>query len=137
MVFGVGIGGIGGPQRLYAPDNFNPADNIMILLYAFFGVFAFLYVGLIALLVTRPIIGSRERALPATALLAYAFGYGLVLSIIEDQAEALFIGAALGVLCRETAWSLPLRFRASTPSMRSANANVSPLPSPSVPRIAG
>ncbi|MTK64137.1 MAG: hypothetical protein F8N15_06385, partial [Methanobacterium sp.] len=45
--FGVGLGGIGGPQRLYAPDSFNPTDNLFILLYAYFGVFAIAYGALV------------------------------------------------------------------------------------------
>ena len=43
LVFGVGLGGIGGPQRLYAINSFNPADNFFILMYAYFGAFALLY----------------------------------------------------------------------------------------------
>jgi hypothetical protein len=102
MLFGVGLGGIGGPQRFYAPDSFNPADNVMILLYAYFGIFAALYVAFAARLATRPIIGDRAHVVPAIAILAFCFGYGTVLSMIEDQSAALFIGAALGVLWRHT-----------------------------------
>ncbi len=102
LLFGVGLGGIGGPMRVYAPDNFNPADNVFLLLYAYFGVFAFLYLILIAYLVLRRVTGSQERAVTATAIVAFIFGYGGVVSIIEDQSAALFLGAALGVLWRET-----------------------------------
>ncbi len=100
--FGVGLGGIGGPQRLYAPDSFNPSDNIIVLLYAYFGVFAIFYGALICFLVLRPITGSRERVEAAVAVVAFAFGYGAVLSVIEDQSASLFLGAALGALWRET-----------------------------------
>ena len=41
-----------------------------------------------------------------TSIVAFLFGYGAVLSIIEDQSGALFLGAALGVLWRE---SIPVR----------------------------
>jgi hypothetical protein len=102
LFFGVGLGGLGGPQRLYAPENFNPADNFFILMYAYFGVFAVLYLLLVCILALRQVTGSKERATIAVALLAFVFGYGTVLSIIEDQAAALFLGAALGVLWRET-----------------------------------
>lgn len=100
--FGVGLGGIGGPQRLYAPDNFNPSDNIIVLLYAYFGVFAIFYGALICFLVLRPITGSPKRVETAVAIVAFAFGYGAVLSVIEDQSASLFLGAALGALWRET-----------------------------------
>lgn len=113
MIFGVGLGGIGGPQRLYAIDNFNPADNLFILLYAYFGLFGLLYMAMACWLALRPVSGSSERANTAIAVLAFAFGYGAVLSILEDQAACLFVGAALGVLWRETR---PLRnFAALSP----------------------
>lgn len=102
LLFGVGLGGIGGPQRLYAPDFFNPADNIALLLYAYFGLFAVLYVGLICNLAFKPVTGHLDRAVPALAILAFVFGYGAVLSVIEDQSASLFLGAAVGVLWRET-----------------------------------
>jgi hypothetical protein len=102
MVFGVGLGGIGGPQRIYAPDSFNAADNLFIWLYAYFGVFALLYVAVMLWLALRPVTGSERRAATAVAMLAFIFGYGAVLSMLEDQVAALFLGAALGVLWRET-----------------------------------
>jgi hypothetical protein len=102
LVFGVGLGGIGGPQRLYAPDSFNPSDNIAVLLYAYFGIFAIVYAGLVSFLALRPVTGSIERVTPALGVLAFAFGYGAVLSVIEDQSASLFLGAAVGVLWRET-----------------------------------
>jgi len=100
--FGVGLGGIGGPQRLYAPDAFNPSDNIAVLLYGYFGIFAILYVGIVSVLALRPVTGSIQRVTPALGILAFAFGYGIVLSVVEDQALSLFLGAAVGVLWRET-----------------------------------
>jgi hypothetical protein len=100
--FGVGLGGIGGPQRLYAPDAFNPSDNIAVLLYGYFGIFAILYAGIVCVMALRPVTGSIQRVTPALAILAFAFGYGIVLSVIEDQSASLFLGAAVGVLWRET-----------------------------------
>ncbi len=107
LVFGVGLGGIGGPQRFYAPNSFNPADNVFILMYAYFGIFALAYLSAIAILVTRRVVGDRDRATIATAVLTFAFGYGVVLSMLEDQSAPLFIGAALGVLWRETRSGVP------------------------------
>ncbi len=102
LVFGVGLGGIGGAQRIYAPASFNPADNFFILTYAYFGAFAIFYMAFIGFLALRPITGSEERAVPGIAIVAFLCGYGTVLSVIEDQSAALFLGAALGVLARET-----------------------------------
>jgi hypothetical protein len=107
LLFGVGLGGIGGPQRLYALDSFNPADNIIVLMYAYFGVFAFIYVGLTAFLTCRPVVGKVERVIPAVAIIAFSFGYGTVLSILEDQAIPLFMGGAIAVLLKETVWAKP------------------------------
>jgi hypothetical protein len=115
LLFGVGLGGIGGPQRIYAPDSFNPADNLFILMYAYFGVFALFYLAAVCFLVLRTVTGSETNAATANAataiaVLAFAFGYGMVLSMLEDQSAPLFIGAALGVLMRETRQSLPFAF---------------------------
>lgn len=105
--FGVGLGGIGGPQRLYAADSFNPADNIAVLLYAYFGLFAVLYVALVVRMALRPVTGDDRKVEPAVAILAFAAGYGVVLSVIEDQSASLFLGAAIGTLWRETAPAVP------------------------------
>lgn len=114
LIFGVGLGGIGGPQRFYAPDNFNPADNVFILLYAYFGVFALAYLLAVVVLAMRRVTGDKDRVVTATAILAFAFGYGAVLSMLEDQSAPLFIGAALGVLWQET----------RRPALNSATARV-------------
>ena len=44
--FGVGLGGIGGAQRFYAANFFNPSDNFFIFLYANFGLMGVVYLGL-------------------------------------------------------------------------------------------
>jgi hypothetical protein len=108
LIFGVGLGGIGGPQRFYAPNSFNPADNVFILMYAYFGVFALAYLLAVAILVTRRVAGDPARATTAMAVLSFAFGYGAVLSMLEDQSAPLFIGAALGVLWKETRPGVPV-----------------------------
>jgi len=113
--FGVGLGGISGPQRIYAPDHFNPADNIFVLMYAYFGVLAFAYIAWMTWLgLRRTSPEADERLTPAIAILAFVFGYGAVLSVLEDQSAALFLGAALGGLWREVGRALAnpgLRFQ--------------------------
>jgi len=126
LLFGVGIGGISGAQRLYAPEAFNAADNMIIFLYAYFGAFTALYIGLVMALVFRPVRVSIERVTPAIAIIAFAFGYGTVLSIVEDQSAALFLGAAIGVLCQETVSRKPARKTTWEPSQPKPSPPKSP-----------
>jgi hypothetical protein len=107
--FGVGLGGIGGAQRFYAPDFFNPSDNLFVYLYANFGVPGLLYLAWVAALGPRLPPVMRERATAALALLAFLLGYGAALSILEDQLAALYAGAAAGMLwqCRQLAFGGP------------------------------
>lgn len=112
--FGVGLGGIGGAQRFYAPDWTNPADNMYIYLYANFGVMAFVYMGWALRQIFVP-EHLRRLAIVPLALLAFELGDGIVLTILEDQAACLFLGAAIGMLwqirqmAREGAWAEPYR----------------------------
>jgi hypothetical protein len=102
FIFGVGLGGIAGPQRFFAPDQFTPVDNLYLLMYGWFGIFAVPYLLTVLALMFRRVSGVAERVIPALALVAFYLGYGAVLSILEDQTATLFLGAALGVLWRET-----------------------------------
>jgi hypothetical protein len=96
--FGVGLGGIGGAQRFYAADFFNPGDNLFVYLYANFGIFAAGYLAWVASLGPRLPRDRRPDGRTALVLLTYLFGYGAVLSLLEDQIAALFFGAAAGTL---------------------------------------
>jgi hypothetical protein len=96
--FGVGLGGIGGAQRFYAPNFFNPSDNLFVYLYANFGVLGLVYLGWVAGLGPRLPRLVRPEALQALAVLAFILGYGAALSILEDQMAALFVAAAAGML---------------------------------------
>lgn len=99
--FGVGLGGISGAQRLYALNDMNAADNMFILMYAYFGMMSFVYLGFIGLVALRiPNDGSRS-ATQAMASLVYLLGYGIVISLLEDQMASLFLGASLAWLCKE------------------------------------
>lgn len=93
--FGVGLGGISGAQRLFAPDEVNAADNLFILMYAFFGMMSFVYLGLLSWWVIKLDHPSERATHQAMAMLVYIFGYGIVISIIEDQMATLFLGAAI------------------------------------------
>lgn len=98
--FGVGLGGIGGSQRFYAPDFFNPSDNLFVFMYANFGMMTFVYLGALCSLVVRLKRRPPPEAMGALAVLAFLLGYGAVLSMIEDQMSALFLGACAGTLWR-------------------------------------
>ncbi|HEX3991723.1 MAG TPA: hypothetical protein VHX39_11190 [Acetobacteraceae bacterium] len=96
--FGVGLGGIGGAQRFYAADFFNPSDNLFVYLYANFGVFGLAYLAWVTALGPRLPRIARPEALQALAVLAFILGYGAALSMLEDQMAALFVAAAAGML---------------------------------------
>ena len=99
--FGVGLGGIGGPQRFYAPDFFNPADNMFVFMYANFGVATALYLGALLWVVIRLPRRVPYEGQGALAVFAFMLGYGAVLTMIEDQVSALYFGA-----CAATLWRL-------------------------------
>src|SRR5580658_7492000 len=124
--FGVGLGGIGGAQRFYAPNFFNPSDNLFVFLYANFGVLGLVYLGWTSCIGLRLPAHLQPRATAALALLAFNLGYGAALSMLEDQVSAMFFGAAAGLLwqlhqiARAGAWTDPFeraraRFRAMQP----------------------
>jgi hypothetical protein len=96
--FGVGLGGIGGPQRFYAQDFFNPSDNLFIFLYANFGVFGLFYLAWAACAGLRLPYRMRPASITALAILAFNLGYGAALSMLEDPISALFLGASVGML---------------------------------------
>ena len=92
--FGVGLGGIGGAQRFYSPDNFNAADNMFILLYAFFGMFSFIYMGWLWLMCVRVSNKASSSIVYALSIILFIAFYGIALSMIEDQMASLFLGVA-------------------------------------------
>lgn len=95
---GVGLGGIGGAQRLYAINYANPGDNLFIFLYAWFGVLGLVYLAWVAALPWRVPTDLRQRVLPALSILVYLLGYGTVVVLVEDPLSALYIGATAGTL---------------------------------------
>jgi hypothetical protein len=99
--FGVGLGGISGAQRLYALNDMNAADNMFILMYAYFGVMSFVYLGFIGIVALLTPGKSSKSAAQAMATIVYLLAYGCVISLLEDQMASLFLGAALAWLCKE------------------------------------
>jgi hypothetical protein len=126
--FGVGLGGIGGAQRFYAANFFNPSDNFFIFLYANFGLMGIVYLAWTSSMGLGLPRENRGAAIAPLAVLAFNLAYGAALSMLEDQVSALFIGAATGMLwqLRQTTvsrrWSDPYR----GPSSRSPGG-ISPI----------
>ena len=96
--FGVGLGGIGGAQRFYAISSLNYADNMFILLYAYFGVMSLVYLGFLWWKIVRLPAIISDNVLCATSIILFLLVYGCVLSIIEDQMASLFLGAAIAIV---------------------------------------
>jgi hypothetical protein len=96
--FGVGLGGIGGAQRFYAEDFFNPSDNLFVFLYANFGLLGAVYLAWAACQGLRLPEKIRPAALGALAILAFNLAYGTALSLLEDRISTLFVGASVGML---------------------------------------
>jgi hypothetical protein len=94
--FGVGLGGISGGMQLFARENFNAADNIFIFMYAYFGMFAIIYLCLTLWAYFRVPTDNDSSDRQALATLLFIIIYGCVLSMLEDQMTGLFFGAALG-----------------------------------------
>ena len=96
--FGVGIGGIGRSQALLGSIAEHYPDNLFLLLYAFFGLPCLILLGWVAHAAIRAAAIDPALAEPALAILAFNLLYGSVVSIVEDQVGALFLGSALGIL---------------------------------------
>lgn len=109
--FGVGLGGIGGAQRFYAEDFFNPSDNLFVYLYANFGLLGVFYLGWASCQGLRLPHRMRPAAITALAILAFNLGYGAALSMLEDQVSALFFGASVGMLWQLHQMAVGARWR--------------------------
>lgn len=96
--FGVGVGGIGAGQQLAGSIVQHYPDNMFLLLYAYFGLPSLLMFGLILYAIARSFTIDPEVAMPALAVLTFNLLYGIVVTVMEDQVSALFIGSAIGVL---------------------------------------
>ncbi|APW37501.1 hypothetical protein RD110_10115 [Rhodoferax koreense] len=120
-LLGVGLGGIGGGQRFFAPDDRNAADNLFVYLYGNFGIMSVVYLFLIASLAMNARNVRDNRDLMALASLVFLLMYGVVVSLIEDQLAAMWLGAAIGWLIRmRSAESSPfarLRMRRDSPRL--------------------
>ena len=96
--FGVGLGGVGGAMQFLG--NVEPlyADNVFLLLYSFFGIPSLALFGWVVYGTVRSLSLDPEIAAPALAMLAFGLLYGVVVSLVEDPAAALFTMSGLGLL---------------------------------------
>lgn len=93
LFFGVGLGGMGGAMRFYDFASANPTDNMFILLYAFFGLFAFIYMGWLWLICMR--VSNKSLAMTQElSIILFIIFYGVAMTMVEDQMATLFLGAA-------------------------------------------
>lgn len=99
LVFGLGLGGLGGPMRLVATDAlWMYPDNMFLFVIGYMGVFALVYYGAILYAVWRSLRLRLQDAEGALAILGFVMWYGVVVTGIEDQVTALGLGASLGTL---------------------------------------
>ncbi|MEZ5692236.1 MAG: hypothetical protein R3D71_11325 [Rickettsiales bacterium] len=96
--FGVGLGGIGGAQRFYAPFSVNYSDNMFIFLYAYFGMLSLLYIGWLLYICIKTPNKASSAQINALAIIMFILAYGITMSMLEDQVTSLFFGAAVSIL---------------------------------------
>lgn len=106
-LMGVGLGGIGGAQRFYAPKQFNAADNLFVFMYANCGVMSLVYLIAIVLIAISVPMRDYKKDSIALASLVFLLAYGIVISLIEDQIAALWMGATVGWLVATRRPSVP------------------------------
>ena len=99
--FGVGLGGVGGAQRLYTTDGMELVDNMFVFIYANCGLMACAYLGWLAVTVLGQKHDGSRAVGQVLATLVFLFFYGCVISIIEDQIACLFLGGAATYLAQE------------------------------------
>jgi hypothetical protein len=101
IFFGVGLGGMGGAMRFYDLTSANPGDNMFIFLYAFFGLFAFIYMGWLWWVCMRVSNKSSLATQGALSIILFIIFYGVAITMLEDQMATLFLGAAAAGIAGE------------------------------------
>jgi hypothetical protein len=100
--FGVGLGGIGESQRFVSSAAFHYPDNLFLFLLSSFGLLSIAFMAVIVWAALRAFARPPIVASCALSVLTFIVLYGSFVSIIEDQMEALFLGAAVGALFSTT-----------------------------------
>lgn len=92
-IFGRGLGGIGSPQQLMHPTDYNPGDNLAIYLYLTFGVFAFVFAYLLFRGGQRA-IASGGRGRRDFALIIAMLGIGTAANVVESVFPSIVLAIA-------------------------------------------
>ena len=108
---GIGMGSIGAAQQPFDNAAQHYPDNTFLFAYSYFGVPSFLFFGLFVYAALKSARIDPKIAQPGLAVAACMLLYGIVVSIFEDQASALYAASGLGVLL--SAQLLPNRSAAS------------------------
>ncbi len=102
-LFGRGIGGIGAPQMVYAPINFNAGDSLFVYMFAYFGILALPYLGIIGLCVFRENAKASVEASQAASILTFTLFEGLTTGVFEGAFTFFVVGGAVGFFYRNAA----------------------------------
>jgi hypothetical protein len=96
---GSGVGGIGTPQLFGdAPQQYLPADNLVIYTVVTFGLLGVLYYLVPAIASWRVLERESDRVGKSyMALVLIAYGYGFATNMVEDSFFAISFGCCLGV----------------------------------------
>lgn len=102
-VTGRGLGGVGAAQLYFAPDQYNPADNIHVYLWLSFGmvIVVLLVAGLVVLIGRLPRAPATDLAL--VSFLATILAFGATLNVIE--APMLMLGLGILLAAHENTWN--------------------------------
>lgn len=92
-IFGRGLGGIGAPQQLMHPDDYNPGDNLAVYLYLTFGVFALVFAWLMFRGGQRAIAGGG-RGRRDFALIIAMLGIGTAANVVESVFPSIILAIA-------------------------------------------
>ena len=93
-ITGRGLGGVGAPQMYFAPDSYNPADNIHVYLWLSFGGVVLLLLLVFLLALIGRLVRSPGPDAALVAFLTTLLAFGATLNVIE----ASMLMAGLGVL---------------------------------------
>jgi len=101
LFIGRGLGGIGFPQLGFEWWRYNAADNLMIYLFASFGLLALVYVGAFLRGLTRTFDAKDSDVFFARCVRGWAvvlFSYGCTTNMIEQPFMNLVIGVCFGAV---------------------------------------
>lgn len=100
VITGRGVGGTGAGEYYFASDANGTADNMFVYLYAWFGLFSVVLLGLLYWKSQRLNILSRREDLCVFLWLVSILSYGIAANIIESAFFAFFFGLCVARISR-------------------------------------